>query len=206
MFPTINDIPAKTKAIIFDLDGTLYNKKHLSLRMILHAPCDIRKMYIERKTRASMKGRWLDDGATFYTQYFQAMSAKAGDDTTTWQAWYENQYMPLMVKIIKQHHPLGCWVMPFIKQCQQKGLRLVVLSDYGYTCEKLHALGLSHDMFDWVVSAPDLGGLKPARELMKRITEKIQVAPQECLIIGDRDDTDGQLASITEANFIKIEY
>ena len=26
------------KAVIFDLDGTLYNKRGLSLRMVLHAP------------------------------------------------------------------------------------------------------------------------------------------------------------------------
>lgn len=205
MYPTLNDIPTNTKAIVFDLDGTLYNKKHLSLRMILHAVCDIRKMYIERKTRASMKGLWLGNKTTFYTQYFQRMSTQTGD-ATTWQTWYENKYMPLMVKMIKQHHPLGSWVTPFIKQCQQKGLRLVVLSDYGHTSEKLHALGLAPEIFDWVVSAPELGGLKPAPELLRQVADNMHITPSECFVIGDRDDTDGEMARATHAAFFKVMY
>lgn len=206
MHPTLNDISANTKVIVFDLDGTLYNKQGLSLRMILHAVCDIRKMYIERKTRASMKGLYVGDETTFYNQYFQRMSATTNGNSTTWRAWYENKYMPLMVKMIKQYHPLGSWVMSFIKQCQQKGLKLVVLSDYGYTNEKIQALGLSHNMFDWVVSAPELGGLKPAPELLYKVAEKMDVSPQECLVIGDRDDTDGEMARATHAAFFKVMY
>lgn len=205
MFPTIKDIPTNIHAIIFDLDGTLYNKQGLSLRMLLHAPFDVRRMYIERKTRASMKGLYLGDEMTFYTQYFERMSAQASD-ASTWRSWYENRYMPLMVKMIKQHQPLGSWVMPFIKQCQQQGIRLVVLSDYGHTHDKLLALGLAPQLFDWVISAPELGGLKPASELLYQVAEKMHVTPSECLVIGDRDDTDGKMAHATQAAFFKVSY
>lgn len=193
-----------TKLIVFDLDGTLYNKRGLSLRMVLHAPLDIRKMQAERATRASMKGMWLRDEKHFHDTYFQRMAARMHCSATAAEQWYNQRYMPLMVKMIGKYQPLNEWVLPFIHDCQHTGIKLVLLSDYGFAKEKLQALGLSPTLFDWVISAPELGGLKPAPELMRIITERMGVAPQECLVIGDRDDTDGEMARRTDAQFRKV--
>lgn len=193
-----------TKLIVFDLDGTLYNKRGLSLRMVLHAPQDIRKMQAERATRASMKGMWLRDEKHFHDTYFQRMAARMHCSATAAEQWYNNRYMPLMVKIIGKYQPLNEWVLPFIHDCQHTGIKLVLLSDYGFAKEKLQAIGLSPTLFDWVISAPELGGLKPAPELMRIITERMGVAPQECLVIGDRDDTDGEMARRTDAQFRQV--
>ena len=193
-----------TKLIVFDLDGTLYNKRGLSLRMVLHAPLDIRKMQAERATRASMKGIWLRDEKHFHDTYFQRLAARMHCSATAAEQWYNQRYMPLMVKMIGKYQPLNEWVLPFIHDCQHTGILLVLLSDYGFAKEKLQALGLSPTLFDWVISAPELGGLKPAPELMRIITERMGVAPQECLVIGDRDDTDGEMARRTNAPFRKV--
>lgn len=193
-----------TKLIVFDLDGTLYNKRGLSLRMVLHAPLDIRKMQAERATRASMKGIWLSDEKHFHDTYFQRMAARMHCSATAAEQWYNQRYMPLMVKMIGKYQPLNEWVLPFIHDCQHTDIKLVLLSDYGFAKEKLQALGLSPTLFDWVISAPELGGLKPAPELMRIITERMGVAPQECLVIGDRDDTDGEMARRTDAQFRKV--
>ena len=56
------------RLVVFDLDGTLYDKKGLSRRMVLHAPWDMMKMLTERKTRAEMKGEW--QGERFAAQYY----------------------------------------------------------------------------------------------------------------------------------------
>ena len=193
-----------TKLIVFDLDGTLYNKRGLSLRMVLHAPLDIRKMQAERATRASMKGMWLRDEKHFHDTFFQRMAARMHCSATAAEQWYNQRYMPLMVKMIGKYQPLNEWVLPFIHDCQHTGIKLVLLSDYGFAKEKLQALGLSPTLFDWVISAPELGGLKPAPELMRIITERMGVAPQGCLVIGDRDDTDGEMARRTDAQFRKV--
>ena len=78
---------------------------------------------------------------------------------------------------------------------------MVVLSDYGHTQEKLQALGIDSALFDWVVSAPELGGLKPAPQLMESVVARMGVLPHQCLVIGDRDDTDGQLARSVGATY-----
>ena len=80
----------------------------------------------------------------------------------------------------------------------------MVLSDYGHTHEKLEALGLDVELFDWVVSAPELGGLKPASQLMSKVAERMTVSPSECLVIGDREDTDGEMAKAVGAAFYLV--
>jgi HAD superfamily hydrolase (TIGR01549 family) len=120
--------------------------------------------------------------------------------------WYEHRYMPLMVNLIGKHHQAGDWVMPLIQQCRSRGIKLVVLSDYDHAEDKLQALGLSPKLFDWVVSAPALGGLKPAPQLLHQVAQQMGVAVEKCLVIGDREDTDGAMARATGAQFQLIKY
>ena len=192
--------------VVLDLDGTLYDKRHLSLRMVLHALCDIRKMQAERHTRANMKGTYLGNKEAFYATYFLRLSQMLNTSADSIQYWYEKRYMPQMVRLIGKHHHAGDWVMPFIQQCRSQGIKLVVLSDYGHAEDKLQALGLSPTLFDWVVSAPDLGGLKPAPQLLHQVAQQMGVTVEKCLVIGDREDTDGAMARATGAQFQLIKY
>ena len=50
------------------------------------------------------------------------------------------------------------------------------------------------DMFDFVLSAPFLGGLKPSKECAEEIAKRLNIPPAHCLFVGDRDDTDGESA------------
>lgn len=190
------------KLVVFDLDGTLYDKRGLSLRMVLHAPWDICNMLRERKVRASMKGVWFDEDGRFYEEFFCRLTK----DSKCTKDWYYDRYLPLMVKMIGKYHPVGKWVMPFIEDCKTKGIKMVLLSDYERAKEKLHALGIDAALFDMVVTSSDLGGLKPAPELMQKVAENMGVKLQDCLVIGDREDTDGEMARAVGADFRKITY
>ena len=203
---TINDQLSSVDLVVLDLDGTLYNKRHLSLRMVMHALCDIRKMQAERHTRANMKGTYLGNKESFYATYFLRLSQTLNTSADSIQYWYEKRYMPQMVRLIGKHHHAGDWVMPFIQQCRSQGIKLVVLSDYGHAEDKLQALGLSPTLFDWVVSAPELGGLKPAPQLLHQVAQQMGVTVEKCLVIGDREDTDGAMARATGAQFQLIKY
>ena len=195
-----------TELVILDLDGTLYNKRGLSLRMLLNAPCDIRKMQAERQTRASMKGIHMGSKQAFYDAYFLRLAQRLKTSVDSVQHWYEKRYMPLMVQLIGQHQPIGKWVIPFIQQCHNQGIKVVVLSDYDHAEEKLLAIGIDPNLFDWVVSAPALGGLKPAPQLLLQVAQQMGVSADKCLVVGDREDTDGAMASTTGAQFQLIKY
>ena len=74
--------------------------------------------------------------------------------------------------------------------------RPALVSDYPAS-SKLKALGLE-SAFDTVVSNGEPSGpsrLKPAPDGFLLAAERLGVAPQECLVIGDRKDADGLAAS-----------
>lgn len=194
----------ETKVVVFDLDGTLYNKKGMARRMMFSALFEWRMMLRERNTRKQLRGIWMGNKESFYHRYFETMASGRlySADYARW--WYNTRYMPLMVKVLKKYYKPADWVIPFVSQCKQLGIRLVVLSDYGHTKEKLQALGMECSLFDWVISAPELGGLKPAPQLLTSVAAEMGVQPNQCLVIGDRQDTDGELAKSVNAPFYLV--
>lgn len=195
----------ETRLVVFDLDGTLYAKTRMTWHMLSAAPItDWRKMLAERKTRKLLRGQWLQDEESFNQIYFQSMAAICKTTATEICAWYNNSYMPLMVSVIRKNYKPSPWLLPFVEHCRKSSVRTVVLSDYGHVHEKLEALGIDEKIFDLVISAPELGGLKPAPQLMTQLLERMNVEPSQCIIIGDRDDTDGQLARNSGTRFCLV--
>jgi HAD superfamily hydrolase (TIGR01549 family) len=75
------------------------------------------------------------------------------------------------------------------------GGRTALVSDYPAR-RKLEALGAA-ELFDVVVASGEPGGplrLKPHPSGMLRAAEALEVAPERCLVIGDRKDADGLAA------------
>lgn len=194
-------LPHDIKLVVFDLDGTLYQKKGLARRMFFNATKDWKRMLAERKTRRNLRGKYLPDENAFYNLFFQTMAGFCDLPPSELKTWYFERYMPLMVTLIRKYHRPAQWLFEFINICKENSVQLVVLSDYGHVAEKLHALGIDQTLFDWVISAPELGGLKPAPQLLLQVLEKMKVTPTQCLVIGDREDTDGQMAQSVGALF-----
>jgi HAD superfamily hydrolase (TIGR01549 family) len=142
----------------------------------------------------------------FYRAYFHKMAKRTLLSEKQVSKWYHKVYMPMMVRVLQRWHHAMPWVKPFVKECRERGIKMVVLSDYGHTHEKLAALGLDVSLFDWIVSAPELGGLKPAPQLIYHVIENMGVSSNECLVIGDREDTDGELAHVVNAGFYQVKY
>lgn len=199
-----NILTPQTRLVVFDLDGTIYAKSRIVWRMLCAAPNDWKRMRAERKTRKKLRGKWLQNEELFNQTYFQTLANYCKSTPEDMRIWYTNRYMPLMVSVIRKYYKPVEWLMPFVVECKKKDIRLVVLSDYGYTNEKLNALNINTNIFDWVISAPELGGLKPAPQLLEKVAEHMAVTPQQCLVIGDREDTDIALAKAVGAAFFLV--
>jgi HAD superfamily hydrolase (TIGR01549 family) len=83
-------------------------------------------------------------------------------------------------------------VGPLHAALRARGVRQIVLSDYD-SDYKLAALGLS-DAFEAIYSGESLGWLKPSTELYRGLAERLGVAPERWLHIGDRVDRDQEPA------------
>lgn len=194
----------ETRMVVLDLDGTLYEKPRMPLYMVLGDLLEAPLLLKERRVRKAMRGQWFGSAEAFEKAFFDNMVKGRLCTVSFVRWWYTTCYMPLMVEVVEKHYKPCSWVQPFVEECRKMGVIVVVLSDYTHAKEKIQALGLDVKMFDWVVSAPELGGLKPARELMQVVAERMGVPSGQSVVIGDRDDTDGALARATGATFWQV--
>lgn len=191
-------------AVIFDLDGTLYDKRWLPLRLIFG---DLRHIWLlasERRARRLLKGLDFGDADTFYQTLFNHIASHQNIPYLQAKEWYQTSYLPLTIDILAKHYKAGTFVEPLLKELRLKGIKTVVFSDYRYVDEKLQALGLDPKLFDICQAAPELGGLKPNKTLLMRLVDQIGVPPKRILMIGDRMDTDGAGALTVGMKFMKV--
>lgn len=189
------------KAAIFDLDGTLYDKSGLAWRLIAsQLLCGrLRMLKCEREVRRELRGRHFASEDDFYDNFF-ARFAKPEFA----RRWYFEEYMPDMVAILRKHYRIAPWVESTMLELRSNGCKIAVFSDYGFVCEKLKAIGYNLDWADYLFDAPELGGLKPSKKSFEKICEEMNVKPSECLMIGDRDDTDGAGARSVGMAFVHV--
>ena len=193
------------QAVIFDLDGTLYDKSRLPLYLVLHSlkSFSLSKLKAERSVRSEFKGRGMSEN--FMQDFFARLSQVTGESEHDIKVWYNGIYMRDTVNILRRHYTLRPWVVPLFKALKAKGIKTAILSDYGWTSQKLEALGFDLALADTIEDAPSLGALKPCPEVFRLACKKLELEPESCIMVGDRDDTDGKGAALTGMQFVKID-
>lgn len=179
------------KAIVFDLDGTLYESRHFPLRLILADPLHIGMLGAERKCRKRLCDRHFDKASDYYDALFSLMGRGSKERAERCRKWFYGTYMPLQVKIIHEKFGPRPQLKEFIAILSKRGYKLAVLSDYCFAAEKLAAIGLSEADFDAVWESPALGGLKPREEVFLNACKALGTTPIETLMIGDKTSKDG---------------
>ena len=167
---------------MLDLDGTLYNKAGLSKRMVRRLWWCLPMMAIDRLSRGGRCWRWI-------------VSTR----------WHREVYLATMAELIGQYQPRRENVLELVAECHQRQIPIAIYSDYGAVAEKLNALKVDPKQFDRIITAPDLGGLKPTKVCAQRVLELMNAQPETTLFIGDRDEKDGAAARSVGARFLHIQ-
>ena len=92
----------------------------------------------------------------------------------------------------------------FLNELKNNNVKLAILSDYGHVEERLDALKINKSLFDIIASNEEYGVLKPSKRPLLDIAEKLKVGCDKVLVVGDRDDTDGEGARLARMHYIKI--
>lgn len=190
--------------VVLDLDGTLYDKTGLARRMVRRLWWCLPLLAAERLARKNMHYVQYASEEEFFGAFFRYMSRGHWWGVGVAATWYHTVYMPTMIRLIRRYHHPRPEVMALIEEAKAKGLTLAIYSDYGCVAEKLEALGIDPSQFELMISAPELGALKPSEPCARHVLELLQAKPETTLFVGDRDDKDGASARSVGAKFLLI--
>lgn len=189
------------KAIVLDIDGTLYRQDVLRRAMFVH----LLGSHVTRPVRGWRTVKILQ--AYRRAQEHLRAAGVAGDiaraqvNLASQRTNVDHQAVVACVAQWMEQEPLTFLprcirpgLLEFLRWCKANGLRLGALSDYP-TEAKLEALGVS-DLFDVALSAQDrdIDVFKPNPRGLLVALERLGSDRSESLYIGDRLDVDAPTA------------
>jgi len=193
------------KAIVFDLDGTLYYQDALRRAMLVrlvraHALrpwLGVRTARALSAYRAAQESLRVCAPAPVVGDLAEEQLRRASERAyvtpefvaTCVERWMEREPLDLVARHMYQG------ARDFLLGCRARGLRLGLLSDYPAHA-KLAALQLE-EIFDVVLTAqsPDVGVFKPDPRGLRLVLQRLDALPAESLYVGDRVDVDAQVAA-----------
>ncbi len=196
----------RKKAVIFDVDGTLYHQPPVRAKMAvrlagyyLFRPRKIRELAgirHFRKIREEESFRTADLSAQIREAAGRAGLRDADALQEAVRRWMFREPLREIAAHPRQE------VLSFLKQMREEGRRIIIYSDYAAE-EKLDALRLVPD----AVYYPGVRGLeelKPSRKCMTTILEREGLRPDQAVMVGDRAEKDGESAALVGMQFILV--
>jgi HAD superfamily hydrolase (TIGR01549 family) len=186
----------RVRAVLFDLDGTLYRQKPmralmalelatLAFRRPLQAPVSWRVLSEFRKAQEQLRGETCDRGAD---GQLEVAARRTGMSVERVEAIVSEWMMERPLKYLPRCRAEG--LLPLLDFLSRHGIKVGVFSDYPPDL-KLEALGIG-GRFSVVLCAtdPDVGIFKPHPRGFLVASARWQVDPSEVLVVGDRPDAD----------------
>jgi len=191
------------KALIFDVDGTLYKQAparramlYRILRANLTSPAQglvtLKALYSYRKAHEKLRNAPPDSGEIAAAQLLLASEASGMSPeiiASCVARWMEQEPLSLLATSMRTG------TLGLLQAARRSGLRLAVCSDYPAD-QKLAAMGIAA-FFDVVVTAqdPEVQRLKPDPRGLEVTLQRLAIRKNEAVYIGDRADVDAVAAS-----------
>ncbi|GHV84373.1 hypothetical protein AGMMS50212_17130 [Spirochaetia bacterium] len=179
--------------------------------MLAACPADIAKIAVERAVRREFRGLDFGTAEAFYAAFFSRMAsilrlkpAKAG----MLRNWYFSRYLPGMRRVLEKHYRAHPDTASLLTALCAAEVPVSIYSDYPETGGRMKAVGLPPDEFgikaECLFGPENFGALKPAERPFRLIAEAMSVPVESVLVVGDRDDTDGEGARCAGMQFLLI--
>jgi FMN phosphatase YigB (HAD superfamily) len=194
--------PRRLRALVFDVDGTLYPhsplRRAMALRLLRHAIMTpgrgwvtIRALRAYRRAQEELRDA-APKGEPIAAAQMRVACARSGLPESVVApivaAWMEQAPLALLSGLVDRSVHL------LLEAARCRGMRLAVLSDYPVEA-KLRALGLDQK-FHVSMSAQDaaVNRFKPHPAGLLEVLRRLDVTAEEALYVGDRHDVDAPTA------------
>ena len=195
------------EAWLVDLDGTLYRplpvKLAMGFQVLLGGRRVARCIQAFRREHEHLRQSQSEPVSDPYRLQLERAAERLGIKT---------ERLDDVIREWMRERP-GPWIRRFARRellaeigaFHENGGKTALVSDYPAT-EKLQALD-AVSLFDVVIANGEPNGpprLKPWPDGYLRAAEQLGVAPDRCLVLGDRDDADGEAARRGGMEFRRI--
>lgn len=195
------------RAVVLDVDGTLYDQRRLRGRMALRLashflfrPWTLKDLYILyrfRKMREAIAEAPHSDVDTLqYAVVAERLGCSAGKVRSVVDKWIYREPLPFLMDC---KYP---GADDFIEQLREKGIGVAFLSDYPVV-EKLQAMGIRSER-SYCATDPSIDRLKPSPKGLSVIIDEFGIDARHCLMIGDRYERDGRSAEALGMPYLLI--
>lgn len=190
------------KAILFDFDDTLQHRPHA----FMGAAKEIVRNFFSDLTEEEITARAETmchenkDGYVDYTKFFESFVERWNWDIDVSSLWR------LFRLRFPFHSELLPDVVPVLTELRRRGYRLGIITNGECTQQnlKLDAAGI-RSLFDVVAVAGQEGVGKPHAEVFRRVAQRLCVAPENCVYVGDYPPNDFVGATAANMNPLYID-
>lgn len=191
----------RLQAVIFDVDGTLYDQTKLRRQMLLRllvaslkSPIDgVRTLTALRAFRRAQEMVRLEKEGDAVDRQLSVAASNTGLPAKQLhrivQRWMEEEPLAILPRCVCPG------LREVLSRCRSLGLKLAVLSDYPAR-SKVAAMELE-GYFDLIVEAGDseVRRFKPDPRGLSVTLRRLGLSPSEAAYVGDRPDVDAMAAS-----------
>ncbi len=197
-------VPARYQAWLVDLDGTLYHGRPLRLLMALELGLlglrAASALHVFRRHHEELRSEGFSGPPTPYEEQLRRAAEELGYPVEKLEALVKEWMLERPLRWLNLLRRRG--LLDELREAHAGGVKLGLVSDYPAT-GKLYALGVA-GLFDVVVANGEPQGpmrLKPDPAGYLAAAAELGVAPEHCLVLGDREDADGRAAAAAGMGF-----
>lgn len=194
------------KAILFDLDGTLvpmdmdiFTKAYVKAISVRFAPLGIGAEEFGRALWKSVKAMAMSDGScknsqTFWKTFMEDFNGDSDFYERETTPFYDNEFNDL--KAVTSPNPLA---RRAVELARNNGRKVVLATNpvfpHNAQLTRMSWVGLEESDFDFITDYESDSFCKPNPKYYLSICERLGVAPEECLMVGNDESDDIKGAS-----------
>ena len=193
----------RLRGVVFDLDGTLYDKRALEWFMVRSMPLGLLRLLKYTRVRTGLAGIDCESGEAIARVTLERLARDVGEQQR-WAAWIRERYEPAVLRGLQEAAALYPGVPELLRRLRAARLRLGLVSDYRGVPDRLAALGLAAEDFDYVLVTEELGAMKPAPRMAAATLAGMQLPGAAMVMVGDRAFADERFAAAAGLRFLGV--